>query len=65
MARSIGPLRIDLVAQQTADVWPRWRKLLSETSSIPLHDHSLECLEGVHPGGLHRGGRSASMPSCR
>lgn len=23
-------------------VWPRWRKLIAETSSIPLYDHSLE-----------------------
>ncbi|MBV8393372.1 MAG: class I SAM-dependent methyltransferase [Alphaproteobacteria bacterium] len=23
-------------------LWPRWRKLISETSSIPLYDHSLE-----------------------
>ena len=23
-------------------VWPRWRKLISETSSIPIYDHSLE-----------------------
>jgi hypothetical protein len=23
-------------------VWPHWRKLISETSSIPLFDHSLE-----------------------
>ena len=22
--------------------WPRWRKVISETSSIPLYDHSLE-----------------------
>jgi len=25
-----------------AAVWPRWRKLISETSSIPIYDHSLE-----------------------
>jgi SAM-dependent methyltransferase len=25
-----------------SSVWPRWRKLISETSSIPLYDHSLE-----------------------
>lgn len=23
-------------------LWPRWRALIAETSSIPLHDHSLE-----------------------
>ena len=23
-------------------VWAHWRKLIAETSSIPLHDHSLE-----------------------
>jgi hypothetical protein len=23
-------------------MWPRWRKLITETSSIPLYDHSLE-----------------------
>ena len=23
-------------------LWPRWKKLIAETSSIPLHDHSLE-----------------------
>ena len=23
-------------------VWPRWRTLIAETSSIPIHDHSLE-----------------------
>ncbi len=23
-------------------VWPRWRTLIAETSSIPVHDHSLE-----------------------
>ena len=23
-------------------VWPRWRKLIAEHSSIPLYDHSLE-----------------------
>ena len=23
-------------------VWPRWRKLIAEHSSIPLHDHALE-----------------------
>jgi SAM-dependent methyltransferase len=23
-------------------VWPHWRKLISETSSIPIYDHSLE-----------------------
>jgi SAM-dependent methyltransferase len=22
--------------------WPRWRKVISETSSIPIYDHSLE-----------------------
>ena len=25
-----------------SSVWPRWRKLITETSSIPLYDHSLE-----------------------
>jgi hypothetical protein len=23
-------------------IWPRWRKLIAETSSIPIYDHSLE-----------------------
>ena len=23
-------------------MWPHWRKLISETSSIPIHDHALE-----------------------
>lgn len=23
-------------------VWPHWRRLISETSSIPIHDHSLD-----------------------
>lgn len=27
-----------------SSVWPRWRRLISETSSIPLHDHSLEAV---------------------
>lgn len=25
-------------------VWPRWRKLIAETSSIPLYDHSLDAV---------------------
>ena len=25
-------------------VWPRWRQLISETSSIPIYDHSLEAV---------------------
>ena len=25
-----------------SSLWPRWRKLIAETSSIPLYDHSLE-----------------------
>ena len=25
-----------------AAIWPRWRSLIAETSSIPIHDHSLE-----------------------
>lgn len=25
-----------------SSVWPRWRKLIGETSSIPIYDHSLE-----------------------
>jgi SAM-dependent methyltransferase len=25
-------------------VWPRWRKLIAETSSIPIYDHSLEAV---------------------
>jgi SAM-dependent methyltransferase len=25
-----------------AAIWPMWRKLISETSSIPIYDHSLE-----------------------
>lgn len=25
-----------------SDVWPHWRKLIVDTSSIPVHDHSLE-----------------------
>ncbi len=25
-----------------SSVWPRWRALIAETSTIPIHDHSLE-----------------------
>jgi SAM-dependent methyltransferase len=25
-----------------SSLWPRWRKLITETSSIPIYDHSLE-----------------------
>jgi SAM-dependent methyltransferase len=25
-----------------SSVWPRWRKLIAETSAIPIYDHSLE-----------------------
>jgi hypothetical protein len=25
-------------------VWPRWRRLIGETSSIPIYDHSLEAV---------------------
>ncbi|UYN96495.1 MAG: class I SAM-dependent methyltransferase [Enhydrobacter sp.] len=25
-----------------SSMWPHWRKLIAETSSIPIHDHSLE-----------------------
>lgn len=25
-------------------VWPRWRRLIAESSSIPIHDHSLEAV---------------------
>jgi SAM-dependent methyltransferase len=25
-----------------SSIWPRWRKLIAESSSIPLYDHSLE-----------------------
>ena len=25
-----------------SSVWPRWRKVIAETSSIPIYDHSLE-----------------------
>jgi SAM-dependent methyltransferase len=25
-------------------VWPHWRRLISETSSIPIHDHSLDAV---------------------
>ena len=25
-----------------SSLWPRWRKLIAETSSIPIYDHSLE-----------------------
>jgi SAM-dependent methyltransferase len=27
-----------------SSVWPRWRKLIAETSSIPIYDHSLEAV---------------------
>ncbi|MFZ5784660.1 MAG: class I SAM-dependent methyltransferase [Pseudomonadota bacterium] len=25
-----------------SSLWPRWRKVIAETSAIPIHDHSLE-----------------------
>lgn len=28
-------------------VWPRWRRLISETSSIPIYDHSLDCVARI------------------
>jgi 2-polyprenyl-3-methyl-5-hydroxy-6-metoxy-1,4-benzoquinol methylase len=30
-----------------SSLWPHWRKLISETSSIPLYDHSLEDVSKV------------------
>jgi SAM-dependent methyltransferase len=31
-------------------VWPRWRKLIAETSSIPIYDHSLEAVAEAFSG---------------
>jgi SAM-dependent methyltransferase len=31
-------------------VWPRWRKLIAETSSIPIYDHSLEAVAQAFSG---------------
>jgi hypothetical protein len=31
-------------------VWPRWRKLIGETSSIPIYDHSLEDVSKAFSG---------------
>ncbi|WP_428672868.1 class I SAM-dependent methyltransferase [Reyranella sp.] len=33
-----------------SSVWPRWRKLIAETSSIPLYDHSLEDVSKAFAG---------------
>jgi len=33
-----------------SSVWPHWRKLIAETSSIPLHDHSLEDVSKAFAG---------------
>lgn len=35
-------------------VWPRWRKVLTETSSIPLYDHSLDSVaKAFSDAGFH------------
>ena len=49
-------------------VWPRWRKVIAETSSIPLYDHSLDGRrQGLHRRGLPvaRAPARRSTPSCR
>jgi SAM-dependent methyltransferase len=33
-----------------SSVWPHWRKLITETSSIPLYDHSLEDVSKAFTG---------------
>jgi SAM-dependent methyltransferase len=33
---------IYLLRDVDSAVWPRWRKVIAETSSIPIYDHSLE-----------------------
>ena len=48
-------------------VWPHWRKVIAETSSIPLHDHSLDSVaKAFSDAGFHVGvrplGLDAYMP---
>jgi len=33
-----------------SSLWPRWRKLIAETSSIPIHDYSLEDIARAFTG---------------
>ncbi len=33
-----------------SSVWPRWRKLIAEQSSLPLYDHSLEDVSKAFAG---------------
>ena len=33
-----------------SSLWPRWRKLIAETSSIPIYDHSLEDVSKAFAG---------------
>jgi hypothetical protein len=37
-----APISPPWAATPIPSLWPRWRKLIAETSSIPLYDHSLE-----------------------
>jgi SAM-dependent methyltransferase len=43
-------------------VWPRWRKVLAETSSIPLYDHSLDNVaRAFSDAGFHVGVRPLDL----
>lgn len=43
-------------------VWPRWRKVLAETSSIPLYDHSLDSVaKAFSDAGFHVGVRPLDL----
>jgi hypothetical protein len=43
-------------------VWPRWRKVIAETSSIPLHDHSLDDVaKAFSDAGFHVGVRPLDL----
>ena len=45
-------------------VWPRWRKLIAETSSIPIYDHSLEDVSKAFSEAGFTVGRAAARPRC-
>lgn len=43
-------------------VWPRWRKVIAETSSIPLYDHSLDGVaRAFSEAGFHVGVRPLDL----
>ncbi len=43
-------------------VWPRWRKVIAETSSIPLYDHSLDAVaKAFSDAGFHVGVRPLDL----